>query len=56
MENPLKMDDLGVALFLETPIFETVLEHNSEMPPEIIYPPSKSDHQNMIACFFSQSS
>ena len=22
MENPIKMDDLGVPLFLETPIFE----------------------------------
>ena len=24
MENPIKMDDLGVPLFLETPIFEAV--------------------------------
>ena len=23
MENPIKMDDLGIPLFLETPIFET---------------------------------
>ena len=27
MENPIKMDDLGVPLFLETPIF-TVYEKN----------------------------
>ena len=23
MENPIKMDDLGVSLFLETPIYDT---------------------------------
>ena len=27
MENPIKMDDLGVPLFLETPIYTFVLNH-----------------------------
>jgi len=30
MENPVKMDDLGVPLFLETPILQTL-----ETPPKI---------------------
>ncbi len=29
MGNPIKMDDLGVPLFLETPIFEIIWDHNN---------------------------
>ena len=31
MENPIKMDDLGVPLFLETPIWTVCLPSNMQM-------------------------
>ena len=34
MENPIKMDDLGVPLFLETPIFCEILTQGGH-PPDI---------------------
>ena len=30
MENPIKMDDLGVPLFLETPIYKDSMNHSIE--------------------------
>ena len=33
MENPIKMDDLGVPLFLETPIFWEFPEKNKSQLP-----------------------
>ena len=29
MENPIKMDDLGIPLFLETPMYSTVYYYTS---------------------------
>ena len=31
MENPIKMDDLGVPLFLETPIYNPRLQDNCQL-------------------------
>ena len=33
MENPIKMDDLGVPLFLETPIYIYIYTHALESAP-----------------------
>ena len=35
MENPIKMDDLGVPLFLETPISQLVHHISSIMDPNL---------------------
>ncbi len=40
MKNPLKMDDLGVPLFLETPIYENHLPNYMDFPgiwPDILF-------------------
>ena len=35
METPMKMDDLGVPLFLETPIYETLWEKCGYSPAQV---------------------
>ncbi len=36
MENPIKMDDLGVPLFLETPICEQMMRIKSQQSSRVI--------------------
>ena len=40
MENPIKMDDLGVPLFLETPIFGSFQQKTPRIPQEVWLDPS----------------
>ena len=49
-ENLINIDDLGVQLFLETPIF-TLPETNSEFTPENRGHPKKETHLNQPQCF-----
>ena len=35
MENPIKMDDLGVPLFLETPIYASEIRHKCQTSIEL---------------------
>jgi len=44
MENPIKMDDLGVPLFLETSIWWKLMDDDSDVKDEflanqVLYPP-----------------
>ena len=59
MENPIEMDDLGVPLFLETPIYITytlgILGMHNLVPPRNFDVPrnrASTETQNLDRCFF----
>ena len=49
MENPIKMDDLGVPLFLETPIFGS---HSEQTNIENDGSSHGLGNPNLLSCFF----
>ena len=38
METPIKIDDLGVPLFLETPIYKVIQNHTKTTPKSLWVP------------------
>ena len=50
MENPIKMDDLGVPLFLETPIYIYIKAHQPKLYA-LLFRGNPSE-TNKICCFF----